>query len=70
MRVVPEASPYIGNQYLDFEGWSPTQHVHCLINLINVELAMNLLHSFTRTFHSSKSLSVDIRRFNRVYLLL
>lgn len=31
---------------------------------------MDLLHSLARTFHSRKSLSVDIRRLDRVYLLL
>lgn len=45
-------------------------NIHCLVNLINIEFAMDLLHSLARALHSRKSLSVDIRRLDRVYLLL
>lgn len=43
--------------------------VHGLINLINIELAMNLLHGFARLVHHRKGLPIDIRCLNRIYLL-
>lgn len=45
-------------------------NVHCLVNFVNVELAVDLLHSLARALHSRKSLSVNVRCLNRVYLLL
>ena len=45
-------------------------HVHCLVDLLWRELAMYLLHSLAGPLHRRKSLSVDIRRLDGIYLLV
>ncbi len=62
--------PLIQFVSISYSGLREIKHnIHRLIHLINIKLAMDLLHSLTRTFHCSKGLSIDIRRLDRVYLL-
>jgi len=44
--------------------------VHCLVHNVDRELPMDLLHSLSSLLHRRKRLSVDIRRLDRVDLLL
>ena len=46
------------------------EHIHSLIDFIDIELAVDLLHSLASLLHSKKRLAVDIRGFNTVDLLL
>lgn len=46
------------------------EHVHSLVNLIDVELAVDLLHSLASLLHRKKSLAVDVCGFDTVDLLL
>ena len=46
------------------------EHIHSLIDLIDIELAVDLLHSLASLLHSKKCLAVDIRGFDTIDLLL
>lgn len=45
-------------------------HIHRLINLVNTHSAVDLSHRRTSLLHRLQSLVVDIRRLDRVDLLL
>ncbi len=44
--------------------------VHCLVHLLRREFPVNLLHGLAGLLHGRQRLPVDIRRFDRVDLLL
>ena len=44
------------------ENWS----VHGLVDLVNIEVAVNLLHSTTSVLHGIEGLFVDVGRLNRL----
>lgn len=46
------------------------QHVHRLVDLIDTHIAVDLCHRRTGLLHRLQSLVVDIRRLDRVDLLL
>ena len=45
-------------------------NVHSLVDFVNCKPSMDLLHSCASIFHGIQSLLIDIRRFDRIYLLL
>lgn len=45
------------------------KYIHRLINLVDIEFPMYLLHGFASTLHRCKGFFIDIRRLDRVYLL-
>lgn len=49
-------------------GWGKS--IHSLIHNIDIQLAMNLLHSLSSLLHRRQRLTIDIRRLDRVDLLL
>lgn len=45
-------------------------HIHSLVHLLGRQLSVNVLHGLARLLHRRQRLAVDIRGFDRVYLLL
>lgn len=46
------------------------ENVHLLVNCVNGKSLVNLFHRCTSLLHRLEGLIVDIRRFDRVHLLL